>query len=198
MHGVRHTRRVFETWRRGALDGAALLRRLRVRCALAPQQTIVLATRDSEKALRREFEARTAAGLDVSWLSPRQVASVLRVEAAGGMRIRDGMALDPYRACLGLAAAGASIIDARIHTTRDGMALDNLLVQDSQRRPYADRRLRARLVKAVNAALSSEAMPAAGPWVEAAEEKGRLPSDSALSASSAGRADGSVTCSSGW
>jgi [protein-PII] uridylyltransferase len=66
-----------------------------------------------------------------------------------------------YRICAGLAAAGASIIDARIHTTRDGMALDNLLVQDSQRRPYADRRLRARLVKAVKAALTSEAMPAA-------------------------------------
>jgi [protein-PII] uridylyltransferase len=66
-----------------------------------------------------------------------------------------------YRICAGLAAAGASIIDARIHTTRDGMALDNLLVQDSQRRAYADRRLRARLVKAVKAALSSETMPIA-------------------------------------
>ncbi len=66
-----------------------------------------------------------------------------------------------YRICAGLAAAGASIIDARIHTTRDGMALDNLLVQDSQRRPYADRRLRGRLVKAVQAALGSEPMPAA-------------------------------------
>ena len=66
-----------------------------------------------------------------------------------------------YRICAGLASAGATIIDARIHTTRDGMALDNLLVQDSQRLPYADRRLRARLVKAVNAALTSEAMPTA-------------------------------------
>ncbi|HXG81277.1 MAG TPA: bifunctional uridylyltransferase/uridylyl-removing protein, partial [Sphingomicrobium sp.] len=59
------------------------------------------------------------------------------------------------------ASAGASIIDARIHTTRDGMALDNLLVQDSQRRPYGDRRLRARLVKAVESALLAEAMPKA-------------------------------------
>ena len=38
-----------------------------------------------------------------------------------------------YRICAGLAAAGANIIDARIHTTRDGMALDNLLVLDGQR-----------------------------------------------------------------
>jgi [protein-PII] uridylyltransferase len=65
-----------------------------------------------------------------------------------------------YRICAGLAAAGASIVDARIHTTRDGMALDNLLVQDSQRLAYADRRLRSRLVKAVEAALEADAMPA--------------------------------------
>jgi [protein-PII] uridylyltransferase len=65
-----------------------------------------------------------------------------------------------YRICAGLSAAGASIVDARIHTTRDGMALDNLLVQDSQRRPYADRRLRNRLAKAVEKALAAEDMPA--------------------------------------
>ena len=41
-----------------------------------------------------------------------------------------------YRICAGLAAAGANIIDARIHTTRDGMALDNLLVLDGQGRVY--------------------------------------------------------------
>jgi [protein-PII] uridylyltransferase len=65
-----------------------------------------------------------------------------------------------YRICAGLASAGASIVDARIHTTRDGMALDNLLVQDSQRRPYNDRRLRTRLAKAVENALLSEDLPA--------------------------------------
>jgi [protein-PII] uridylyltransferase len=61
-----------------------------------------------------------------------------------------------YRIAAGLAGAGASIINARIHTTRDGSALDNLLVQDSQGRPYSDPRLKARLVKAVAAALSGE------------------------------------------
>ena len=40
-----------------------------------------------------------------------------------------------YRLCAGLAAGGANIIDARIHTTRDGMALDNLLVLDGRGRP---------------------------------------------------------------
>ena len=49
-----------------------------------------------------------------------------------------------YRICAGLASAGANIIDARIHTTRDGMALDNLLVLDGRGQAYSDRRLRNR------------------------------------------------------
>ncbi len=64
-----------------------------------------------------------------------------------------------YRICAGLATAGASIIDARIHTTRDGMALDNLLVLDSQGRAYSDRRLRGRLVRSVETALTGDALP---------------------------------------
>lgn len=64
-----------------------------------------------------------------------------------------------YRISAALAAAGANIVDARIHTTRDGMALDNLLVHDRQGRPYGDRRRRQRLSKAVAAALGDGPMP---------------------------------------
>jgi len=64
-----------------------------------------------------------------------------------------------YRIAAGLAAAGASIMDARIHTTRDGMALDNLLVQDGQGQPYGEKRVRARLVKSVLQALASKELP---------------------------------------
>jgi [protein-PII] uridylyltransferase len=64
-----------------------------------------------------------------------------------------------YRICAGLASAGANIIDARIHTTRDGMALDNLLVFDGRGKAYTDRRLRNRLVKSVERALTSEQAP---------------------------------------
>src|SRR6185369_11397 len=60
----------------------------------------------------------------------------------------------------GLASAGANIIDARIHTTRDGMALDNLLVLDGRGKAYADRRLRGRLVRSLEQALTSERPPA--------------------------------------
>jgi [protein-PII] uridylyltransferase len=64
-----------------------------------------------------------------------------------------------YRICAGLAAAGANIIDARIHTTRDAMALDNLLVLDSRGHAYSDRRLAARLIKSVEVALASPELP---------------------------------------
>ena len=64
-----------------------------------------------------------------------------------------------YRICASLASAGANIIDARIHTTRDGMALDNLLVLDGRGQPYSDRRLRNRLAKAVEAARMSVIAP---------------------------------------
>ncbi len=64
-----------------------------------------------------------------------------------------------YRICAGIAAGGASIVDARIHTTRDGMALDNLLVHDSRGQPYADRRLRKRLAGSIEAALTGKDAP---------------------------------------
>jgi [protein-PII] uridylyltransferase len=44
-----------------------------------------------------------------------------------------------YRAAGAIHVAGGNIIDARIHTTRDGMALDNFLVQDPFGRPFDQR-----------------------------------------------------------
>ncbi len=64
-----------------------------------------------------------------------------------------------YRIAAALSGAGASIVDARIHTTRDGMALDNLLVTDGRGKAYDDVRLRERLARAVEKALVSEAEP---------------------------------------
>ena len=61
-----------------------------------------------------------------------------------------------HRICLGLASAGADIIDARIHTTGDGIALDNLLVLDRQGRPYSDARLKDRLARSLRTALGSD------------------------------------------
>ena len=60
-----------------------------------------------------------------------------------------------YRIAGGIHVAGGNIIDARIHTTRDGMALDNFLVQDQNGKPFADERQLERLQKAVEDALAN-------------------------------------------
>ncbi|MGH6706652.1 MAG: [protein-PII] uridylyltransferase, partial [Sphingomicrobium sp.] len=65
-----------------------------------------------------------------------------------------------YRIAAALSAGGASIVDARIHTTRDGMALDNLLITDARGRPYEDARVRKRLIGALEKSLLGEADPA--------------------------------------
>jgi [protein-PII] uridylyltransferase len=49
--------------------------------------------------------------------------------------------------------AGGNIIDARIHTTRDGMALDNFLVQDPLGRMFAEEGQLARLETAIRDSL---------------------------------------------
>jgi [protein-PII] uridylyltransferase len=50
-----------------------------------------------------------------------------------------------YHLCAAISLAGANIIDARIHTTLDGMAVDNFLVQDAKGGPFADRHQLKRL-----------------------------------------------------
>jgi [protein-PII] uridylyltransferase len=64
-----------------------------------------------------------------------------------------------YRIASALSSAGATIVDARIHTTRDGMAMDNLLVTDAQGKGYDDARVRKRLVGALDKALRGDAEP---------------------------------------
>jgi glycine/D-amino acid oxidase-like deaminating enzyme len=107
-HGLRAARIAFESWRRAALDGAALLRRLNIKCGLEPVVPLVMADRDDEKGLRREFDARSKAGIEATWL-PRKLLGKLTVpDAPAAIRMRDAFTLDPYRACLGLAAAAAA------------------------------------------------------------------------------------------
>ena len=60
-----------------------------------------------------------------------------------------------YRIAGAIHVAGGNIIDARIHTTRDGMALDNFLVQDPFGRPFDAAAQVARLRTAIEDALAN-------------------------------------------
>src|SRR6059058_5046139 len=76
--------------------------------------------------------ARQVAGADARIGEAKPNVMVEDDSESGATRVRvftpdrDGLF---YRISAGLASVGANIIDARIHTTRDGMALDNLLVR---------------------------------------------------------------------
>ena len=106
-HGLRAARLLWQGMRRASLDFAASLRRLQIRCDLVPQDLLLVARRpDGARALRREYQARREAGLDHSWLTPAALEREAAVSAGGAIRTR-GAALDPYRACLGLASAAA-------------------------------------------------------------------------------------------
>jgi glycine/D-amino acid oxidase-like deaminating enzyme len=106
-HGLKDARRAFEAWRRGALEGASVLRRLRINCQLTPRETLIIARGGEERTLRREFEARRDAGLEVSWQTPKQVSAKMQLDPVAALRLRDGSTLDPYKACTGLASAAA-------------------------------------------------------------------------------------------
>ena len=106
--GLRGARRAWQGWRRAALDFAALLRRLDVKCYLDARPAVTVAvTPDQVARLTREQQARRKAGLDAPLLKASAIKSELGLDAAAGLRAKDGATVDPYRACLGLAAAAA-------------------------------------------------------------------------------------------
>jgi glycine/D-amino acid oxidase-like deaminating enzyme len=106
--GLRRARWAWQSWRRAALDFAALIRRLEIKCELEPRDSLTVAmTAEQMTRSRKERKARIDAGIEAPVLSARSVRSETALEAAGGLRGRDGGTLDPYRATVGLAAAAA-------------------------------------------------------------------------------------------
>lgn len=92
--------------RKGALEFAALLRKLGIKCDLSEAPLLTNARTDEDAAaLRKEQAARKAAGVDAPWLTPPAARRVLSSESEGAIRLRDAFTFDPVRAALGLAAA---------------------------------------------------------------------------------------------
>ena len=107
--GAKSAQRAWHAWRRAALDFAALLRRLDVKCSLEAHDAVLVARTPEEAArLKREQKARLDAGLDAPLLTARAIRPDLALDGVAGLRAKDGGTLDPYRACLGLAAAAVS------------------------------------------------------------------------------------------
>ncbi len=114
-HGLRAARRVFETWARGASDGAALLKRLKVPRGATAVSDVMAGLRGDDKALARELAARDEAGIPARWLPERQARTATNLEAAAALRVPYGFAVDPYAACVAVANAagrrGAAIFE---------------------------------------------------------------------------------------
>jgi glycine/D-amino acid oxidase-like deaminating enzyme len=104
--GRRVARNGFQAWRRAALDFSALLRRLNIKCYLEPQTALTIAlTPEQHARLKKEQKVRRDAGLDAPALGSRVVSSEVALSPSVALRGREGATIDPYRACIGLAAA---------------------------------------------------------------------------------------------
>ena len=107
LHGLRAARTLWQAMRRASMEFPAALRRLGARVDLDRRVHLDIAGRDreAEAALKREYLARRAAGLEHRWMTALNLRREA-VEAPGAIRTA-GFVLDPYRACL--AALDASV-----------------------------------------------------------------------------------------
>lgn len=108
LHGLRTARHVWQGFRRASLDFGAALRRLGIKSGLAPQDTLLFTREGNDQArrLQRECQSRRDGGVEVSWLTARALAAEAGLSGNGAIRSK-GEVVDPYRTCLGLAAAAA-------------------------------------------------------------------------------------------
>ena len=91
--------------------------------------------------------------------NPPQLTITTEYDAARGATLVMVIAADHpglfYRIAGGISLAGGNIIDARIHTARDGTAVDNFLVQDPLGRPFSEPVQLERLKSAIADALAN-------------------------------------------
>ena len=114
-HGLRTARALWQDMHRASLDFSAALKRMQIRCDLAPADSLRFSRRDSAaaKLLPREYQARRDAGLDHTWMTPAALLRETGIAGDGAIRTR-GASLDPYAACVAI-ARGAARRGAAIH-----------------------------------------------------------------------------------
>ena len=103
-YGLRAARLLWQGMRRASLDFSAALKRQEIRCDLAAADLLTFAahTPDAVRALRKEYQARRDAGLEVGWMTASALQRASAIDGAGGAIRARGVVLDPYRACVGL------------------------------------------------------------------------------------------------
>lgn len=107
-YGLRDARTIWQSFRKAGLEFAATVRRLGIRCELAPHEALrVGLDAVDERPLRRELKALREAGLEASWLKGSRLAADTRLAGIGALRSRRDGHVDPYRAALGFAGAAA-------------------------------------------------------------------------------------------
>ena len=109
QHGLRSARTLWQMMRRASLELPAALRRLGARVELAPRPLLDIAPAGREAAalIRRDYDARRAAGLDERWLTPLNLRRETGVEGMGAIKTVASV-LDPYRACVAMLKAAVS------------------------------------------------------------------------------------------
>lgn len=104
--GAQRAKRAWQAWRRASLDFTALLRRLDIKCHLQPAGLVtVAASADRIAQLKKEQGARRRARIDATLLNAAAIKTETGLDGVAAFRSRDGATVDPYRACLGIAAA---------------------------------------------------------------------------------------------
>jgi len=113
-HGFARARRVWLQSRRSLRALTALLRRNRVHASLETVPSVYwTADREVASDLRHEITRRRRAGIPAEWLSAEALERISGIAGAAGILTRGNAQLDPYRACLGIAAL-ASAAGARL------------------------------------------------------------------------------------
>ncbi len=107
-----------------------------------------------------EALAGNAAMIAAADAADQQLSIVTMPDAASGTTLVSIYAADHpglfYRIAGAISLGGANILDARIHTTRDGQAIDNFVIADPLGRPFSESAQLARLKRSIEDVLTGK------------------------------------------
>ena len=113
--GAKRAERCYQRCREAIDDVARAARDVGVDCGFSRRASLLLASRASHlPRLRREFDARREAGLDVDWWTRRDVARESTLPHPAAILSRDGGQVDAYRLAYAL-LKGATRRGVRVH-----------------------------------------------------------------------------------